>query len=108
MDMVIKMQGNAAKKARRILIGQTLGGRATFKPLHECVKFHFRATYISTTLLMRSYFLILFENEEDTISTKKLTTVEWSGLSLSFSRYTPNFDASTQGAEVLFTHTIKV
>ncbi len=34
--------------------------------------------------------------------------VEWSGFSLSFSRYTPNFDANAQGAETLLTHTIKV
>jgi len=34
--------------------------------------------------------------------------VEWNGLSLSFSRYNPNFDANAQGTEVLLTHTIKV
>jgi hypothetical protein len=50
--------------------------------------------YTSTTLLTRGYFLILFENEEGTISTRKLTTVEWSGLGLSFSRFSPDFDAN--------------
>jgi hypothetical protein len=107
-DMVLEMQGNTAKKARRMVIGRTLGGRATFKALHECLKLHLPTSYTSTTLLMRGYFLILFENEEGAIATRKLTTVEWSGLSLSFSRFSPTFDASAQGAEALLTHKIKV
>jgi hypothetical protein len=52
--------------------------------------------------------LILFENEEEAVATRKLTTVDWSGLSLSFSRFSPDFDVSVQGAEALLTHTIKV
>ncbi len=59
-------------------------------------------------LLTWGYFKILFENEEGAMATRKLTAVEWSGLSLSFSRYTPNFDANSQGAKALFTHTIKI
>jgi len=102
------MQGNAAKKAHRMVIGRTLGGRATFKALYECLKLHLPASYVSTTLLTRGYFLILFENEEGTIATRKLTTVDWSGLCLSFSKFSPDFDASVQGAEALLTHTIKV
>jgi len=107
-DMVIEMQGNAAKKAHRMVIGRTLGGRATFKALYECLKLHLPASYVSTTLLTRGYFLILFENEEGTIATRKLTTVDWSGLCLSFSKFSPDFDASVQGAEALLTHMIKV
>ncbi len=106
--MMLEMQGNAAKKTRITVIGRTLGGRATFKALHECLKLHLLRLFISATLLTQGYFLFLFENEAGTISTRKLTTVEWSGLSLSFSRYTPNFDTSAQGAEALLTHTIKV
>ncbi len=106
--MVLEMRGNAAKKVHRTVIGRTLGGRATFKALHKCLKLHLPATFISATLLTRGYFLVLFENEEGAIYTRKLTMVEWSGLSLSFSRYTPNFDASAQGAEALLTHSIKV
>jgi hypothetical protein len=64
--------------------------------------------FISATLLTHRYFLVLFENEEGAIYTRKLTTVEWSGLSLSFSRYTPNFDANAQRVEALLTHSIKV
>ncbi|CAM6017309.1 unnamed protein product [Sphagnum balticum] len=107
-DMVIEMQGTAAKKTHKTIIGRTLGGRATFKALHECLKLHLPTSYTSTTLLTRGYFLILFENEEGAISTRKLTTIEWSGLSLSFSRFSLDFDASAQGAEALLTHTIKV
>jgi len=107
-EMVIEMQGIATRKARRIVIRQTLGGRATFKVLHESLKLHLLATFVLVTLLMRGFFLILFENEEGATSTRKLTSVEWNGLSLSFSRYTPNFDASAQGAEAFLTHTIKV
>ncbi|CAK9221445.1 unnamed protein product [Sphagnum troendelagicum] len=107
-DMVTEMRSNAAKKARKMVIGRTLGGRATFKALHECLKLHLPTSYVSTTLLTRGYFLILFENEEGTVATRKLTTVDWSGLCLSFSKFSPDFDASVQGAEVLLTHTIKV
>jgi hypothetical protein len=52
--------------------------------------------------------LILFENEEGAISTRKVTTLECSGLNLSFSRYTPNFDANVQGAKTLLMHMIKI
>jgi hypothetical protein len=65
-------------------------------------------SFISATLLTQGYFLILFKNEEGAISTRKLTTVEWNGLNLSFSRYTPNFDTSAQGVEMLLTHMIKI
>ncbi len=108
VEMVFEMRGNAAKKARRTVIGRTLGGRATFKALQECLKLHLPTTFISATLLTRGYFLVLFENEEGAIYTRKLTIVEWSGLNLSFSRYTSNFDANAQGAEALLTHSIKV
>jgi hypothetical protein len=32
-EMVIEMQGNAARKARRTVIGRMQGGRASFKVL---------------------------------------------------------------------------
>jgi hypothetical protein len=72
------------------------------------LKLHLPVTFTSAVLLTQGYFLIFFENEEGAISTRKLTTIEWSGLSLSFSRYTPNFDTSAQRTEALLTHTIKV
>jgi hypothetical protein len=75
IDMVLEMQGNVAKKARRTVIGRTLGRRATFKGFHECLKLHLPTSFSSTTLLTRGYFLIFFENEEGTIATRKLTTV---------------------------------
>lgn len=52
--------------------------------------------------------MILFEDEEGATSTRKLATMEWNDLSLSFSRYNPNFDANAQGAETLLTHIVKV
>jgi len=107
-EMVSEMQGNTARKARRTIIGRMLGGRATFKELHESLKLHLPTTYVSATLLTRGFFLVLFENEEGATQTRKLAPVEWNGLSLSFSRYNPNFDANAQGAEALLTHTIKV
>jgi hypothetical protein len=92
----------------RIVIGRTLGGKATFKALHECLKLHLPASFISAMLLMRGYFNILVKNEEGAIATRKLTAIEWSGLNLSFSRYTPNFNANSQGAKALLTHIIKI
>jgi hypothetical protein len=90
------------------VIGRTLGGRASFKTLLESLKLHLPASFVSTTLLTKGFFLILFEDEEGATATKKLAAVEWSGLSLSFSRYNPNFDVNAQGAEALLTHAIKV
>jgi hypothetical protein len=72
------------------------------------LKLHLLASFILATLLTKGLFFILFEDEEGATSTRKLATVEWSGLSLSFSRYNPNFDANAQGAETRLTHVIKV
>ncbi len=94
-ELVLTMQENAAKKARRIVIDRTLGGRATFKTLLDCLKLHLSAPLVSTTLLTRGYFEILFEDEEGAKATRRLTVVEWSNLHLSFSRYIPNFDANS-------------
>jgi hypothetical protein len=107
-ELVFTMRENAAKKARRTVIGRTLGGRATFKTLLDCLKLHLPTPPVSTTLLTRGYFEILFENEEGAKATRRLTAVEWNDLRLSFSRYIPNFDASSQGAEAQLTHAIKV
>jgi hypothetical protein len=107
-DLVLTMQGNVAKKARRTVIDRTLGGRATFKTLLECLKLHLLAPLVSITLLTRGYFEQNFENEEGAKATRRLAAVEWSALHLSFSRYIPNFNASSQGAEAQLTHAIKV
>jgi hypothetical protein len=93
-DLVIVMQESAAKKARRTIIGRT-----TFKALFDCLKLHLPAPFNSISLLTRGYFEVLFENEEGAKATRRLAAVEWSGLGLSFSRYIPNFDSSSQGAE---------
>ncbi len=107
-EMILEMQGNATRKARRTVIGRTLGGRASFKTLQECLKLHLSTIFVSATLRTRGFFLIFFENKEGATATRKLAVVEWSGLSSSFSRYNPNFDANAQGAEALLTHDIKV
>ncbi len=108
MDMVLEMQENVAKKARRTVIGRTLGGIATIKTLLDCLKLHLPAPFTSATLLTRGYFEILFEDEDGTKTTRKLTAVEWSCLSLSFSRYVPNFDANSQGVEAQLMHIVKI
>jgi hypothetical protein len=108
IDLILMMKENAAKKARRTVIGRTLGGRATLKTLLYCLKLHFSIPLVSIILLTRGYFEILFEEEEGAKATRRLTAVEWSGLSLSFLRYAPNFDVSSQGAETQLTHAIKV
>jgi hypothetical protein len=69
---------------------------------------HLPAPFITTTLLTRGYFEILFENEEGAKATRKLTAVEWSGWALSFSKYSENFRPNELGAEKLLTHSIKV
>jgi hypothetical protein len=76
--------------------------------LFDCLKLHLPIPLVSITLLTRGYFEILFEEEEGAKATRRLTAVEWSELSLCFSRYAPNFDTSAQGAEAQLTHAIKV
>jgi hypothetical protein len=75
-ELVLEMQGAVVKKVRITVIGRTLGGRASFKALHECLKLHLPSSFVSTTLLTRGYFLILFDKEEGTIATRKLTMVD--------------------------------
>jgi hypothetical protein len=91
LEMVLEMQENAIRKARRTIIGRTLGERTTIKVLHDCLKLHLPTSFISTTLLTRGYFEILFQDEKGAKTTRKLTAVQWSGLNISFSRYIPNF-----------------
>jgi hypothetical protein len=69
-DLVLEMQENAAKKARRTVIGRTLGGRATFKILLDCLKLHLPTPFISVTLLTRRYFEILLKDEEGAKATR--------------------------------------
>lgn len=107
-EMILEMQGVATRKARRKVIGRISGGRSSFKTLYECLKLHLPPSFVSITLLTRGYFLILFDKEEGAIDTRKLSSVEWNGLALSFSKYSPDFDASAQGAEAFLTHSIKV
>jgi hypothetical protein len=78
-EMVIEMQKCAAQKARKTIIGRTLGGKATFKALQDCLKLLLPAPFSTITLLTRGYFEILFEDEEGARATRKLAAVEWSG-----------------------------
>jgi hypothetical protein len=66
------------------------------------------ASLETTTLLTRGYFEVLFANEEGVKVAWKTSAVEWGGLQLSFSKYVPNFDSNAQGAEILFSKSIKV
>jgi hypothetical protein len=77
-----------------MVIGIALGGRPMIKALQDCLKLHLLASYTSITLLTRGFFEMFFTDEEGVKSARKTTTVEWSGLNLSFSQYIPNFDAS--------------
>jgi len=106
--MVIELQKTAVLRARKIVIGRTLAGRASFKDLQDCLRLHLPAPFSTITLLTRGYFEILFEKEEGARATRKLATVEWSGWALSFSRYSALFRPNEHGAEMLFTHSIKV
>ncbi len=108
LDMVLEMQRNAALKARRTVIGRTLGGKVTFKALQDYLKLHLLALFSAVTLLTRSYFEILFEDKEGARATKKLAAVEWSGWTFSFSKYSASFRSNVQGAETLLTHSVKV
>jgi len=53
MDVLSTMKENATKKTRRIVIGRTLGGRATLKSLLHYFKLHLPIPLVSITLLTR-------------------------------------------------------
>jgi hypothetical protein len=108
LEMVLEMQEGAVRKARRMVVGRALGGRPTIKAFQDCLKLHLHASYTSVTLLTKVFFKVIFTDEEGAKFARKIITVEWNGLNISFSQYIPNFDASVQGAETLFSHTIKV
>jgi hypothetical protein len=91
-----------------MVIGRAFSGRPTIKALQNCLKLHLPTSYTLVTLLARGFFKVLFVDEEGAKFAKKITTMEWSSLNLSFSRYIPNFDASVQRAETLLSHIIKV
>jgi hypothetical protein len=86
LDMVFDMQRSTAQKMRKTVIGKTLGGRASYKDLLDCLKLHLPAPFSTITLLTRRYFETLFEDEDGAKATRKLATVEWSGSALSFSK----------------------
>jgi hypothetical protein len=92
--MVLEMQESAIQKTCKTVIGRTLGGRTMIKTLHDCLKLHLPTTFVSTTLLTRGYFEVLFVDEEGTKVARIITIVEWNGLNLSFSIYVPNFDSN--------------
>ncbi len=77
--MVIELQKNTARRARKTVIGRTLAGRASFKDLQDCLKLHLSVPFLTVTLLTRGYFEILFEKEEGARVARKLAVVEWSG-----------------------------
>ncbi|CAM6008429.1 unnamed protein product [Sphagnum balticum] len=108
LNMVLDMQRSAAQKARKTVIGRTLGGRASYKDLLDCLKLHLPAPSLTITLLTRGYFEILFEDEDGARATRKLAGVEWNGWALSFSKYSANFRPNEQGAESLLMHSVKV
>ncbi len=93
-EMVLEMQEGAIRKARRMVIARILGGRPTMKTFQDCLKLHLLASYTLVTLLTRGFFEVLFTDEEGAKFAKKITSVEWSCLNLSFSWYIPNFDAN--------------
>jgi len=107
-DMVLDLKKCAAQRARKTVIGRTLGGRASHKDLVDCLKLHLPAPFATITLLTRGYFEILFEDEEGAKATRKLAAVECSGWALSFSKYSEKFRPNELGAEKLLTHSIKV
>ncbi len=107
-NMVLEMQRNAVLKARKTVIGRTLGGKVTFKALQDCFKLHLPVPFSVVTLLTRGYFEILFDDEEGARATRKLVTVDWSGWTLSFSKYLASFKPNAQGATTHLTHSVKV
>jgi hypothetical protein len=106
--MVIKLQRNAALRARKTVIERTLAGRTSFKELQDVLRLHLLAPFQTVTLLTQGYFEILFEKEEGAKAARKLAVVEWSGWALSFLRYSALFRPNEHGAEMLLTHSIKV
>jgi len=75
LEMVLEMQENVIRKAHRTVVRRTLGERTTIKVLHNCLKLHLPTSFISTTLLTRGYFEILFQDEEGTKATRNSCSI---------------------------------
>jgi hypothetical protein len=82
IDLVVEMQESVTKKARRTIIGRTLGGRTTFKALLDCLKLHLPAPFNSVSLLTRGYFEVLYENEEGACHAPKFLVDPLEGLGI--------------------------
>lgn len=78
------------------------------KVLDECLKLHLPTSFVSATLLMCGFFESLFSDEEGTKTTRKITSIEWSGMNFFFFRYVSNFNSRAHGVEVMLTHMVKV
>jgi hypothetical protein len=94
MDFSLEMQEGAIRKACRIVIRRTLGGKTTIKTLQDCLKLLLPTSFKLTTFLTQGYFEVLFANEEGAKANKKITIVERSSLNLSFFKYVPNIDSN--------------
>jgi hypothetical protein len=106
--MVLEMQEGVVCKTQRMVIRRALGGRPMIKALQDCLKLHMPASYTSITLLTRTFFKVFFTDEKGVKSAKKITSMEWSSLNLSFSQYILNFDTNVKGSKTLLSHTINV
>jgi len=53
---------------------------------------------------MSDFFEVLFLDEKGAKATRKITSVEWSGMNFFLSRYVSNFDSNTQRAKVMQAH----
>jgi hypothetical protein len=79
----------------------------TIKVLNDYLKFHLLTSLVLATLLMRDFFEVLFLDEEGAKATRKITSIEWSGMNFFLSKYVSNFDSNIQRAEVMLMHTMK-
>jgi len=69
---------------------------------------HLHVSYKLVTLLTKGFFDISFTKDVGAITIRKLSTMEWNGMTFSLSQWQTHSNITAQGAKWVQSHVIKV
>jgi hypothetical protein len=76
-----------------MVIVRCIGCNLSFKEIKECMQLYLHEAFKSVTLLMWGFLEITFTKEIGAMVSRKLATVERSGFSFSFCKWSMHFNA---------------
>lgn len=71
-------------RGKQIVIVRCIGCSPSHKEIKESMQLHLHESFRTVTLLTPGFFEISFAEEAGAVAARKLTTVEWGGLSFCF------------------------